>query len=95
MAMVSMHAAAHTNHVVPDAIFVFGDSTVDVGTNNFLKGTGARANFRYNGIDFPHSTPTGRFSNGFNVADQIEEFLRFEVLEILEFVVCGCDGVSK
>lgn len=51
-------------------IFIFGDSTVDVGTNDYIT-SWAKANFRYNGIDFPHSIPTGRFSNGYNNADQI------------------------
>eukprot|EP00257_Ricinus_communis_P026161 XP_025013575.1 GDSL esterase/lipase At4g16230 [Ricinus communis] len=54
------------------AIFIFGDSTVDVGTNNYLNGTAALANFPYNGIDFPESIPTGRFSNGYNIADALE-----------------------
>ncbi|OAY57626.1 GDSL esterase/lipase At5g45670 [Manihot esculenta] len=52
-------------------VFIFGDSTVDVGTNNLLNGTSALANFPYYGIDFPGSIPTGRFSNGFNLADQL------------------------
>ncbi|XXG40395.1 hypothetical protein AAC387_Pa01g1123 [Persea americana] len=51
------------------ALFIFGDSTVDVGTNNFLPRTFIRANFPHNGIDFPKARPTGRFSNGFNTAD--------------------------
>lgn len=51
------------------AIFILGDSTADVGTNNFLPGSMARADFPYNGIDFLNSTPTGRFSNGLNTAD--------------------------
>ncbi|KAJ9146901.1 hypothetical protein P3X46_029116 [Hevea brasiliensis] len=54
---------------VQATIFIFGDSTVDVGTNNILNGSAALANFLYNGIDFPHSIPTGSFSNGFNIAD--------------------------
>ncbi|KAK3018051.1 hypothetical protein RJ639_005176 [Escallonia herrerae] len=53
------------------AFFIFGDSTADVGTNNNLKECGARADHRYNGIDYPNSTPTGRFSNGYNSADLI------------------------
>ncbi|KAF2306322.1 hypothetical protein GH714_016430 [Hevea brasiliensis] len=57
---------------VQATIFIFGDSTVDVGTNNILNGSAALANFLYNGIDFPHSIPTGSFSNGFNIADQLE-----------------------
>lgn len=51
------------------AIFVFGDSTADVGTNSFLPNSKAKADFPHNGIDFPHSRPTGRFSNGLNSAD--------------------------
>ncbi|XP_061359904.1 GDSL esterase/lipase At5g55050-like [Gastrolobium bilobum] len=68
LAMIYMHVA----HGVEDKpiLFIFGDSTFDVGTNNFLRSK-AKANFPYNGIDFPHSVPTGRFSNGFNTADQI------------------------
>lgn len=51
------------------AIFIFGDSTADVGTNSFLPTSKTRADFPHNGIDFPSSKPTGRFSNGFNSAD--------------------------
>lgn len=51
-------------------LFIFGDSTADVGTNNFLP-TKAKANMPYNGIDFAQSKPTGRFSNGFNTIDYI------------------------
>lgn len=51
------------------ALFVFGDSLVDVGNNNHLPFTIARANFPHNGIDFPGHKPTGRFSNGKNAAD--------------------------
>lgn len=53
------------------AIFVFGDSTVDVGTNNHLAGSLATANNPYYGIDYPHHVATGRFSNGYNPADFI------------------------
>ncbi|XP_048230982.1 GDSL esterase/lipase At5g55050 [Ricinus communis] len=52
------------------AIFIFGDSAIDIGTNNYLNSY-ARANFPYNGIDFPHSKSTGRFSNGYNIGDQL------------------------
>ncbi|XP_004509506.2 GDSL esterase/lipase At5g55050-like [Cicer arietinum] len=51
-------------------LYIFGDSTFDVGTNNFLN-TKTKANSPYFGIDFSHSFPTGRFSNGLNTADQI------------------------
>ncbi|KAK8607416.1 hypothetical protein V6N13_053153 [Hibiscus sabdariffa] len=55
----------------PPAVYIFGDSTLDVGTNSFIPGCLARADFYFNGIDFHHSEPTGRFSNGLNTADQI------------------------
>ncbi|OWM88777.1 hypothetical protein CDL15_Pgr002544 [Punica granatum] len=55
------------------AVFVFGDSLVDVGNNNHLKLSLAKANFRHNGIDFPGKKPTGRFSNGKNAADFLAE----------------------
>ncbi|XP_055803607.1 GDSL esterase/lipase At5g33370-like [Solanum dulcamara] len=53
-------------------IFIFGDSTLDVGTNNYLNGSLATANNPYYGIDYPHHAATGRFSNGYNPADFIE-----------------------
>ncbi|XP_073146904.1 GDSL esterase/lipase At5g55050-like [Henckelia pumila] len=55
----------------PPPIFILGDSTADVGTNSHLPLSLARADFPHNGIDFPHSRPTGRFSNGYNSADFI------------------------
>ncbi|XP_065014797.1 GDSL esterase/lipase At5g55050-like [Musa acuminata AAA Group] len=51
------------------AVYVFGDSTADVGNNNYLPGDDAKANFPHYGIDFPHQRPTGRFSNGYNGID--------------------------
>ncbi|RRT43925.1 hypothetical protein B296_00048146, partial [Ensete ventricosum] len=51
------------------AVYVFGDSTADVGNNNYLPGDDAKANFPHYGIDFPHQRPTGRFSNGYNGVD--------------------------
>ncbi|XP_009593843.2 GDSL esterase/lipase At5g33370-like isoform X1 [Nicotiana tabacum] len=57
------------------AIFIFGDSTVDVGTNNYVNGSLATANNPYYGIDYPHHIATGRFSNGYNPADIIATHL--------------------
>ncbi|XP_057756511.1 GDSL esterase/lipase At5g33370-like [Arachis stenosperma] len=54
----------------PRAFFVFGDSLVDNGNNNYLFTT-ARADSPPYGIDFPTRTPTGRFSNGYNIPDFI------------------------
>ena len=53
------------------AVYIFGDSTLDVGTNVFIPDCLARADVYFNGIDFPSSVPTGRFSNGLNTADEI------------------------
>ncbi|XP_028793230.1 GDSL esterase/lipase At5g55050-like [Neltuma alba] len=57
------------------ALYVFGDSLVDVGNNNFLKLSIVKANHFPYGIDFPTKKPTGRFSNGKNAADFIAEEL--------------------
>jgi hypothetical protein len=53
------------------AIYVFGDSLVDVGNNNYLNDTLLKAIYPYYGIDFPSKKPAGRFSNGKNAADLI------------------------
>ncbi|KAL6873557.1 hypothetical protein ACP4OV_013639 [Aristida adscensionis] len=62
------------------AMFVFGDSTLDVGNNNYLPGKDVpRADKPYYGIDLPGSgKPTGRFSNGYNTADFVAKTLGFE-----------------
>ncbi|XP_042755674.1 GDSL esterase/lipase At5g33370-like [Lactuca sativa] len=56
-------------------IFIFGDSIVDVGTNNYLKNCTAQVNHPYYGVDYPHSIATGRFSNGLNPADCVVALL--------------------
>ncbi|KAK7266820.1 hypothetical protein RIF29_19476 [Crotalaria pallida] len=56
----------------PRAFFVFGDSLVDSGNNNYLATT-ARANAPPYGIDYPTHMPTGRFSNGYNIPDLISQ----------------------
>ncbi|KAL9269869.1 GDSL esterase/lipase-like protein [Drosera capensis] len=45
------------------AVFVFGDSTVDPGNNNYI-GTIFTSNYAPYGRDLPNHIPTGRFSNG-------------------------------
>lgn len=49
------------------SMFVFGDSLVDVGNNNFLSSF-AKSNYYPYGIDF-NGGPTGRFTNGRNIVD--------------------------
>ncbi|KAM3373781.1 GDSL esterase/lipase LTL1 [Capsicum galapagoense] len=61
----------------PRAFFVFGDSLVDNGNNNYLL-TSARADSPPYGIDYPTHRPTGRFSNGFNIPDLISQALGAE-----------------
>ncbi|XP_006346204.2 GDSL esterase/lipase At5g55050-like [Solanum tuberosum] len=56
------------------AAYMFGDSLIDVGNNNHIA-TIIKANFPYNGRDFPGGQPTGRFCNGKNTADFIAEKL--------------------
>jgi len=67
MSMFSIQGASATgangtNYKV-GALFIFGDSTVDCGNNNYLL-TIARANFPPFGMDFDTHLPTGRFCNG-------------------------------
>ncbi|THU66676.1 hypothetical protein C4D60_Mb05t16670 [Musa balbisiana] len=59
------------------AFFVFGDSLVDNGNNNYLATT-ARADEPPYGIDTPSHRATGRFSNGKNVPDIVSEYLGAE-----------------
>ncbi|KAI4367369.1 hypothetical protein MLD38_023114 [Melastoma candidum] len=60
------------------AVYIFGDSTADVGTNSFLPNSQFRANYPHYGIDFPKHIPTGRFSNGLNAADFIAKLMGLE-----------------
>lgn len=52
------------------ASFIFGDSLVDAGNNNYLQ-TLSKADSPPNGIDFTASggNPTGRFTNGRTIGD--------------------------
>ncbi|KAL2903564.1 hypothetical protein RDABS01_002274 [Bienertia sinuspersici] len=58
------------------ASFIFGDSLVDAGNNNYLN-TLSKADSTPNGIDFEASggTPTGRFTNGRTIGDIVGEEL--------------------
>ncbi|CAN0891012.1 GDSL esterase/lipase At1g71250 [Linum grandiflorum] len=57
----------------PPAMFVFGDSLVEVGNNNFLSSI-AKSNYYPYGIDYNRG-PTGRFSNGKTFVDILGEML--------------------
>ena len=54
-----------TSYDLPST-FIFGDSLVDVGNNNYLVSL-SKANYLPNGIDF--GRPTGRFTNGRTIVD--------------------------
>ncbi|CAN1122372.1 GDSL esterase/lipase At3g14820 [Linum perenne] len=71
---------SNNGQTVP-AVFVFGDSLVDTGNNNYIPLTIAKSNFPPYGRDFSGGFPTGRFSNGRSVSDFIAEI--FGVKELL------------
>ncbi|KAK4840817.1 hypothetical protein QYF36_018869 [Acer negundo] len=58
------------------ASFIFGDSLVDAGNNNYLQ-TLSKANIKPNGIDFKANggNPTGRYTNGKTIGDIVGEEL--------------------
>ncbi|KAI5415583.1 GDSL esterase/lipase At4g16230 isoform X2 [Lathyrus oleraceus] len=58
------------------ANFVFGDSLVDVGNNNYILSL-SKANFLPFGVDF--GRPTGRFTNGRTIVDIIGQELGFDL----------------
>lgn len=57
------------------ASYIFGDSLVDAGNNNYLQ-TLSKADIKPNGIDFKASNgnPTGRYTNGRTIGDIVGEF---------------------
>ncbi|KAJ8766448.1 hypothetical protein K2173_022507 [Erythroxylum novogranatense] len=55
-----------------EATFVFGDSLVDAGNNNYILSL-SKANYIPNGIDY--GKPTGRFTNGRTIVDIIGQEL--------------------
>ncbi|RAL40388.1 hypothetical protein DM860_006458 [Cuscuta australis] len=61
-----------------DAMFVFGDSLVDAGNNNYLVDSLAKANYVPYGLDF--RGPTGSFSNGKTIVDFLGDLLELPVL---------------
>ncbi|KAF8723016.1 hypothetical protein HU200_022163 [Digitaria exilis] len=76
-ALAVLGLLARPSECAARAFFVFGDSLVDNGNNNYLMTT-ARADSPPYGIDFPTHRATGRFSNGKNIADIISEHLGAE-----------------
>ncbi|KAH6786379.1 GDSL-like Lipase/Acylhydrolase superfamily protein [Perilla frutescens var. hirtella] len=73
LAVLLCYGRAETSSVA--ATYVFGDSLVDVGNNNYLSLSLIKADIPYNGVDYPSKKATGRFSNGKNAADFLSEQL--------------------
>nr|KYP51825.1 GDSL esterase/lipase At5g22810 family [Cajanus cajan] len=73
--LVAVFNVAKGQPLVP-ALFIFGDSVVDVGNNNHLY-TIVKSNFSPYGRDFKNHTPTGRFCNGKLATDYTAENLGF------------------
>ncbi|KAF1893787.1 hypothetical protein Lal_00002317 [Lupinus albus] len=71
MFLISFSANDVVGESLFPAMFVFGDSLVDAGNNNYLNSL-AKANFEPYGIDFSEG-PTGRFSNGKTPIDILGE----------------------
>ncbi|KAI0494575.1 hypothetical protein KFK09_024716 [Dendrobium nobile] len=63
------------------AFFIFGDSTVDVGNNNYIDTiAGNRANLPPYGQSSFFNKPTGRFSDGRIVVDFIAEYAKLPII---------------
>ncbi|CAL9767407.1 unnamed protein product [Musa acuminata subsp. burmannicoides] len=67
---------AQSSAALVPALITFGDSTVDVGNNDYLK-TVFRADFPPYGRDFKNHEPTGRFCNGKLATDLTADTLGF------------------
>lgn len=63
------------------AMFVFGDSLIDNGNNNYLDSI-AKSNYYPYGIDF-FEGPTGRFCNGKTVIDGMCKFYCPVLIKVL------------
>ncbi|CAO2814615.1 unnamed protein product [Amaranthus hypochondriacus] len=73
--LVISYKSVNGQPVVP-ALFIFGDSVVDVGNNNNLH-TIVKSNFNPYGRDFLYHQPTGRFCNGKLATDFTAETIGF------------------
>lgn len=87
MSSVTEGVGRRRNKPVVPAIFVFGDSSVDPGNNNFI-GTPFTSNFPPYGQDFPNHQPTGRFTNGRLVPDFIGNMKMNDFSKLLLSLVC-------
>ncbi|KMT04751.1 hypothetical protein BVRB_7g169310 [Beta vulgaris subsp. vulgaris] len=71
----------HHKHHPTTSLFIFGDSILDVGNNNYINtSTLDQANFWPYGITFFH-LPTGRFSDGRLISDFIAEYASLPLIQ--------------
>ncbi|KAI3853375.1 hypothetical protein MKX03_026383 [Papaver bracteatum] len=70
---ISGKQSSNQGPIVAPALYVFGDSLVDSGNNNYLQ-TLAKAKYLPYGVDFPNGA-TGRFTNGKTTVDFFAEWL--------------------
>lgn len=70
--IISLGTLTNSADDVYGASFIFGDSLVDAGNNNYIS-TLSKADIKPNGIDFKASggEPTGRYTNGRTIGDII------------------------
>lgn len=73
LVLLCFNGMVYVNSQKVPAMFVFGDSIVEVGNNNFLN-TLAKSNYYPYGIDY-NRVATGRFSNGRSLIDFIGIYL--------------------
>lgn len=85
--------------------YIFGDSLTEVGNNNYLQYSLARADFPFYGIDFSGGKATGRFTNGRTIGDIIctlsltlspftyasKYMVIYIYIQHLYFYLCFCD----
>ncbi|KAJ0654803.1 putative triacylglycerol lipase [Helianthus annuus] len=76
-------------NVSVSAVFVFGDSFVDQGNNNYINTLG-KGNFLPYGKDFQGGKPTGRFSNGKTLPD-----LLVEAFGVKDYLPASLDPLIK
>ncbi|PIA52383.1 hypothetical protein AQUCO_01000329v1 [Aquilegia coerulea] len=74
ISLASLSSSA--NNDLAGASYIFGDSLVDAGNNNYLQSL-SKADIKPNGIDFKASggIPTGRYTNGRTIGDIVGEEL--------------------
>eukprot|EP00249_Psilotum_nudum_P032695 c48590_g1_i1 orf=612-1244(+) len=72
--VIAVYCNVATKAAAPVTFFIFGDSLVDAGNNNYIPSI-AKSNFVPNGIDYPTHKPTGRFCNGKLISDFLSDYV--------------------